>query len=283
VEFSGSVFAEIGCRGALEALVAVDGGVDLVIRKFKPIVRRFVLQASHFAEFQERGCFLHGGFVFRFAGGLEGLQQGEVLLDGPVDALLVKGEQFKLFRLQGEDVGCGQGCVDLGNIGAGLAAILKLAEGEEVVLDGANAIETPAVGGDALRELDFHGSLGREIFHESLGEFVVGGAVLVSHGGDLTSDAVTERVEAGALLTLFPRSRGQKGIGAVCFELFIGDHGFTRLKASTAGREIAVVEEWELGWERRWRIAGIGDAGVLDLFSLAVTGRRRVSLRHYPS
>src|SRR5580658_3049592 len=44
LEFSTSVFGEIGCRGALQALVAVDGAVDLVIRKFKPILGRVVLQ-----------------------------------------------------------------------------------------------------------------------------------------------------------------------------------------------------------------------------------------------
>ena len=37
---------------------------------------------------------LHGGFVFRFAGGLEGLQDGQVLLDGAVQALLIEGEEL---------------------------------------------------------------------------------------------------------------------------------------------------------------------------------------------
>jgi hypothetical protein len=69
----------------LEALFGVDGGVDFVIRKFKPILRRVVLQTSHFTD-----CFLHGGSVFRFAGGLELLEDGEVYLDEPVDALLVE-------------------------------------------------------------------------------------------------------------------------------------------------------------------------------------------------
>src|ERR1035438_7519019 len=107
VEFAGLEFAEIGCRGALEALVAVDDRVDLVIRKREPILfgirrttdlrlcgfRRGVLQAAHFTELDESGCFLHGCFVLRFPGGLEGLQHGEVLLDGPVDALLVEREE----------------------------------------------------------------------------------------------------------------------------------------------------------------------------------------------
>jgi hypothetical protein len=171
LEFSGLVFGEIGCRGAFEAVLAVDGGVDLGIRKYKPILHWGVLQASHFAEFQERGGFLHGGFVFRFAGGLEGLQHGEVFLDGPVDALLVKGEDLELLRLHGEDACGGEGGVDLLVVEAELAAVFLQAKGEEVVLDGAGSpttgaalrkqitgirpgrlikVTTPAVGGDAL-------------------------------------------------------------------------------------------------------------------------------------
>jgi hypothetical protein len=34
-------------------------------------------------------------------------------------------------------------------------------------------------------------------------EFVVGGAVLVFHGGDLAGEAATERVHAGAVAALF--------------------------------------------------------------------------------
>jgi len=97
----------------------------------------------------------------------------------------------------------GQGCIDLGDIGAGLTSILELAESEVIVFDGADSIQTPAVGSDALGELDLHGSVGREVFHESFRERVVGGAVFVGHGGDLTGNAVAERVEPGTLLALF--------------------------------------------------------------------------------
>src|SRR5579863_10251505 len=119
-----------------------------------------ILQASHFAEPQEIGGLLHGGFVFGFSSGLEGLQHGEVLLDGAVEALLVEGEELELLRLLCEDMRDGESGVDLRDVGAGLAAVLKLAEGEEVVLDGGGAVETPAVGGDALGELNLHGSVG---------------------------------------------------------------------------------------------------------------------------
>src|SRR5271165_270116 len=94
MEFPGLEFAEIRCRCAFEALVAVDGGVDFSGRKREPILRWEVLQASHFTELEECGSLLHGDFVFRFAGGLEGLQYGEVLLKGPVDALLVEREEL---------------------------------------------------------------------------------------------------------------------------------------------------------------------------------------------
>ncbi len=93
----------------------------------------------------------------------------------------------------------GEGGVELRDIGAGVAVVLELAEGEEVVLNSAETIETPTVGGDALGELDLHGSFGREILHETFRESVVGGAILVGHRGDLAGDAVAARVHAGAL------------------------------------------------------------------------------------
>ena len=203
VEFSESVFAEIGGGGSFEALFAVDGGVDLIVRKKEPVLRRLILQAFHFAESQEGGCFLHGDFVLGLADGLEGLQDGESLLNGAVEALLEECEELQLLRFHGEDARGGQGGVDLFVLEAELATIFVKAEGEEVVLDGAGAVETPAVGGDTLGELDLHGPLGREARNEGFGEFVVGGAILVGHGGDLAGEAVTERVHAGALSALF--------------------------------------------------------------------------------
>ena len=53
----------------------------------------------------------------------------------------------------------------------------------------------------------------------------MGGAIFVGHGGDLTGEAVTERVQAGALAALFRFwARGQEGVAAIGFELFVGDH-----------------------------------------------------------
>jgi len=110
--------------------------------------------------------------------------------------------------------------------------------------------------------LDLHGSFGRQVFDEGLGEFVVGGTVLVGHGGDLARDAVTERVHAGAFGAFFrfwtlTRSASRSfsiagirpdrfiglGVRTIGIELFVGDHDFSRLRATTAGREIVCVRE----------------------------------------
>jgi hypothetical protein len=108
VEFSGFVLAEIRGRGSLKTVCAIDGVVDLFIRKNEPVfsgIRRTtdlrlcgfrggVLQPSHFTEFEERGGFFDLRCPFGFVGGVEGLQQREVLLDGAVEPLLVKGEEL---------------------------------------------------------------------------------------------------------------------------------------------------------------------------------------------
>ena len=117
--------------------MAVNDIVDFSGGKNEPILRRLILQASHFAELEEVGCFVHCGFALRFAGGLERLQQGEVLLHGAVQALLVEREELELLRLHGEDARSGEGVIDPFVVRAKLAGVLVEAEGEEVVLDGA--------------------------------------------------------------------------------------------------------------------------------------------------
>src|SRR5580658_3691232 len=96
LEFSGFVAGEIGGGGAVETVLAVYGGVDLVTRKNEPIFGRLILDASHFTEFQEGGRFLHGGFVCRFARGLELLEDGQVFLEASIDALLIESEELEL-------------------------------------------------------------------------------------------------------------------------------------------------------------------------------------------
>jgi hypothetical protein len=146
LEFSGLVSAKIRRGGAGKALPAVDGGVDFGSRKNEPILRGSVFQTSHFTELKEAGGIPHFDFALGFAGGLEGLQLREVLLNGAVQPLLIKGEELELLRLQGEDARGGECGIDLRIIGAEVAGVFLKAEGKEVVLDGAGSVETPAVG-----------------------------------------------------------------------------------------------------------------------------------------
>jgi hypothetical protein len=105
------------------------------------------------------------------------------------------------------------------------------AESEEVIFEGTRAVETPTVGGDALGDLEFHFSFGREAPDEGLGEFVVSDAVLIGHGGDLAGEAVTERVHTGPPSSFFRFVSGRpKGVVSIGFEFFVGNH-FTYLMA----------------------------------------------------
>jgi hypothetical protein len=82
-------------------------------------------------------------------------------------------------------------------------------------------VTTPAISGDALGELSFHSSLGREVLDEGLREFIVGRAIFVGHRRDLACEAVTERVHAGTLAArVRDRTVGQKRVIAVRFQLF---------------------------------------------------------------
>ena len=115
-------------------------------------------------------------------------------------------------RLGGEDAGGREGGVDFRMLGRFVFGMFGVADGEEVVFDGAGAVEPPAVARDALGELGFHGSIGREALDEGGGESVVRDAVFIDHGGYLAGEIVT----AGA-------------------ELLFGDHNGSRLRSSTAG------------------------------------------------
>jgi hypothetical protein len=153
-------------------------------------------------------------------------------------------------------------------------------ESEEVVFDCTNTIETPAVGGDALGELGFHGSLRREIQDQSFGAFFVGRTIFVGHGCDLAGEAVTECVHAGALAArVRDRTVGQESVIAIRFDLFFGSH-FVSPLITTRGWERRVRMTGNGGRDWRLGLAGIGEVGILDLFSRVVNERRYTATQH---
>ena len=88
----GFVPTEISKICSLQSAVLVDGSVDFGVRKNEAIFDWFVAQALHFTELEELLRFLHFRFAFGDACGLEALQQGEVLLDAAIEALIVEGQ-----------------------------------------------------------------------------------------------------------------------------------------------------------------------------------------------
>jgi hypothetical protein len=53
LKFPGLESGEIGGRGLVEALLAVDVGMDFTDRKSEPIVGRLIFQTSHFTNLEE--------------------------------------------------------------------------------------------------------------------------------------------------------------------------------------------------------------------------------------
>ena len=92
--------------------------------------------------------------AFGLAGGLELLEQGEVLLQAAIDALLIEGQELDAFGFACEGSGGGKSGVELGMVDVNVAGMVEETEGEDVVFNGARAVETPRVGGDALCELE---------------------------------------------------------------------------------------------------------------------------------
>src|ERR1700722_14925777 len=99
-------------------------------RKNEPIFGRLIFQASPFTDLKEAGGCFHFYFTPGFARGLEGLQQGEVLLQVAVQALLIEGKELELVRFGGEDAGGGEGGVDLFVVGANGSGVLVKAKSE---------------------------------------------------------------------------------------------------------------------------------------------------------
>ena len=161
------------------------------------------------AELAEEPCLFHVHGVLLFAFGLEGVELLQVLFEAAVDALVIEGEELKLF----EGVGYGGG---VGGHG-----------GEDAGFERAGVVETPAVFGDQMGELLFERIFGVEGCDEGLAEMVVGLAVFRGHEGELAGEVVADGVDAGTAFAFGGfGAGGMEGVVAIGVELFFGDHGF---------------------------------------------------------
>ena len=184
--------------------------------------------ALRFGEFGEEAGFFEGLFEGGFAFGLEGVEAGFVALDFAGDALLVDGEEGEFFGVAPEGAGLRKGGVDLGVFGDDVGVRGGVAEGEDVVFDGAGAAEAPFVFGDGLGDLRFEGAFGVVGEADVAGEFQEGLAVFFGHGGDLTGEAVTPGVQGGPGFSFGRfRARGLFRVTAIGVDLFLcGGHKF---------------------------------------------------------
>ena len=72
-----------------------------------------------------------------------------------VDALLIEGEPLEVFGVIEEGSGASERGVDFGMIDVDLGGLREVAEGQHVVFDGADTLQTPEVLRDDGRELEF--------------------------------------------------------------------------------------------------------------------------------
>src|ERR1019366_8882652 len=113
---------------------------------------------------------------------------------------LVDAEERELFRVGKEDARAVERRVDfkIPLPGTGGGRGFKIAEREDVALDGEHAIETPVILGDRLSDLELEGVFRLEAVQEAGAEFVVGRAVFGREDGRLPGEAVAEIVQADA-------------------------------------------------------------------------------------
>lgn len=161
-----------------------------------------------FAGLVKLFCFFQCALMVDLALGLELAERGQVFVDRPVEALLVERKKLELLGFGLEGFCRGEGGVDLGMICVDFGGVLVETEGEDVVFDRADAIESPTVRSDALGELGFYGSLRSEVFDHGSGERVMRGAVLVGHGGYLAGEAMATGVQTASEFAFFRLGTG---------------------------------------------------------------------------
>lgn len=221
--FCGRVLGE---RGSLarcgEAVIAVNGAVDFGIRKFEPIFDGIEGDTVGEAVLGEEAGFLHPAMAAGVALVPELTQLVQIALHAAMNALLIQAEEVELARVIEEGLGFGERVADF-------TAIAAAAEGEDVGLDGGDAVETPCIPGYELRELLLDGRFGSEGGDDAVTEGVVSFAFFLGKDGHLAGEAVTQIIAAGARFAFGGlRAGGPLRIAAVGFELFFRDGSFGR-------------------------------------------------------
>ena len=202
--------------GLYEARSAIDCALDFLTRKNEPIIgdagRRIHALLGRCSVGVLLAVLLTAGMLLRDSGlaqqadllkrlltkafpfGLKILELLPILFDRTVDALLIKREPLKVFGLIEEGPGAGERGVDFGMVDVNVGGLGEVAEGQDVVFDGADTLQTPEVLSDQGCELKFERVIRLEAVDEFLTELVVRAAVFLIHDADLASDAMAQSI-----------------------------------------------------------------------------------------
>lgn len=224
--FDGGRVTGLGLSGFVQPVVAIDGAVDFGVRKFEPIGDGIKGDTVGQTLLSEQLGFFHSVRALGVAFLLQLAELVYVALHVAMDALFVEREEVQFAGVVEEGLGVGEGVADFAAIAVtwraqwNLRRMRMTPEREDVVLHGADAVETPGVLGDRLRKLLFERRFGVEAGNEASAESIVSFAVLAGKDGHLTRQTVTKIVAAGAGFTLFASGTcGMEGVAAIRFEL----------------------------------------------------------------
>jgi hypothetical protein len=202
--------------GLYEARSAIDCALDFLTRKNEPIIgdggRRIDARLGRCSVGVLLGVIVVDGMLLRgrylaqqadllkrfltlsFPFGLKILELPAILFDGTVDALLIEGEPLKVPGLIEEGAGAGERGVDFGMVDVNVGGLGEVAEGQDVVFDGADTLQTPEVLSDQGCELKLERVIRLEAVDKFLTELVVRAAVFLIHDADLASDAMAQSI-----------------------------------------------------------------------------------------
>ena len=116
--------------------------------------------------------------------------------DGAFEALFIEREQVEFACAVKVGLGLAESGVAGGVVITELAGVGLDTEGEDVVFDGFDAVETPVFVGDLAEDLGFEEVFGFVCFLEFSVVSVIGGAIFAGEEDSLAGEAMAESVEA---------------------------------------------------------------------------------------
>src|SRR5579864_8447620 len=135
---------------------------------------------------------------FGFAAvGLDMAEGVEGLVVLAMEAIAVAAEIGEGALLGAEGFGDGEGGVEVGNVDVDAAGGRGSLEGEQVILDGGNAAESPGGVGKFLDQDVFGGAFGLEFVEEVLDVALVGGEILGGEEGGGGGESMGDGVVGG--------------------------------------------------------------------------------------